>query len=55
MENKNESYEQVLEKSVGFNNPNNISYLSSLMGIDNHLSLMNGLRYVDFKTSSITN
>lgn len=46
MDNKNESYDSVLEKSVGFNNPNNISYLSTLMGINSHCSLMQGLRFV---------
>ncbi|GJQ66979.1 hypothetical protein Trydic_g7979 [Trypoxylus dichotomus] len=43
LDHKNDSYETVLEKSVGFNNPNNISYLASQMGIDKHCSLMEGL------------
>ncbi|KAG5883059.1 hypothetical protein JTB14_010447 [Gonioctena quinquepunctata] len=42
---KNESYDNVLEKSVGFNNPNNIQYLSELMDINKHTSLMNSLRF----------
>ncbi|CAG9864564.1 unnamed protein product [Phyllotreta striolata] len=42
---KNESYDTVLEKSVGFNNPNNIQYLSELMDVDKHLSFMSGLKY----------
>ncbi|XP_022905543.1 tetratricopeptide repeat protein 14 homolog isoform X2 [Onthophagus taurus] len=44
LDHKNDNYESVLEKSVGFNNPNNISYLASQMGIDTHQSLMDGLR-----------
>ncbi|CAH0557876.1 unnamed protein product [Brassicogethes aeneus] len=43
LEHKNESYDTVLEKSVGFNNPNNIQYLSELMDVNNHFSLMKGL------------
>lgn len=43
MEHKGESYDAVLEKSVGFNNPNNISYLSELMGINSQMSFMTGL------------
>ena len=40
------SYEELLEKSVGFRNPNNIIHLASCMGILNHKStLMAGLRY----------
>ncbi|CAH1105868.1 unnamed protein product [Psylliodes chrysocephalus] len=42
---KNESYDTVLEKSVGFNNPNNIQYLSESMDVDKHLSFMSGLKY----------
>lgn len=41
---KNESYDTVLEKSVGFNNPNNIQYLSESMDVDKHLSFMSGLK-----------
>ncbi|XP_030758470.1 tetratricopeptide repeat protein 14 homolog isoform X2 [Sitophilus oryzae] len=44
LDHKNESYESVLEKSVGFNNPNNIQYLADQMGINEHVSLMSGLR-----------
>lgn len=44
LDHKSESYEVVLEKSVGFNNPNNISYLADIMGIDEHCTLMRGLR-----------
>ncbi|XP_031344826.1 tetratricopeptide repeat protein 14-like isoform X3 [Photinus pyralis] len=43
LEHKGESYDAVLEKSVGFNNPNNISYLSELMGINSQMSFMSGL------------
>lgn len=43
LEHKGESYDAVLEKSVGFNNPNNISYLSELMGINSQMSFMTGL------------
>ncbi|XP_074041206.1 uncharacterized protein isoform X2 [Leptinotarsa decemlineata] len=42
---KNESYDSVLEKSVGFNNPNNIQYLSELMGVNKYNTLMNNLRF----------
>ncbi|XP_056648965.1 tetratricopeptide repeat protein 14 homolog isoform X1 [Diorhabda sublineata] len=42
---KNESYDSVLEKSIGFNNPNNIQYLSEIMGTDKHLSFLSGLKY----------
>lgn len=44
LDHKNENYEAILEKSVGFNNPNNISYLAGIMGIDEHCTLMQGLR-----------
>lgn len=44
LDHKNESYESLLEKSIGFNNPNNIQFLSELMGINGHCSLMKGLR-----------
>lgn len=45
MDNKGESYDAVLEKSVGFNNPNNIAYLSKQMGIENdQCTLMVGLK-----------
>ncbi|XP_076253958.1 uncharacterized protein LOC143192473 isoform X4 [Rhynchophorus ferrugineus] len=44
LDHKNEPYESVLEKSVGFNNPNNIQYLAEQMGINDHVSLMDGLR-----------
>lgn len=43
LDHKGESYDTVLEKSVGFNNPNNISYLSEEMGVNCQLSFMNGL------------
>ncbi|KAF5306630.1 hypothetical protein FQA39_LY08819 [Lamprigera yunnana] len=43
LEHKGESFEAVLEKSVGFNNPNNISYLSEVMGINSQLTFMTGL------------
>ncbi|CAH0726464.1 unnamed protein product, partial [Brenthis ino] len=35
MEMKGESYEAILEKSPGFNNPNCVQYLSELLGISN--------------------
>ncbi|XP_045776538.1 tetratricopeptide repeat protein 14 isoform X1 [Maniola jurtina] len=35
MEMKGESYEAILEKSPGFNNPNCVQYLSELLGIAN--------------------
>uniref|UniRef100_V5GI62 Tetratricopeptide repeat protein n=1 Tax=Anoplophora glabripennis TaxID=217634 RepID=V5GI62_ANOGL len=44
LDHKNESYDSVLEKSVGFNNPNNIQFLSELMDINKHNSFMSGLQ-----------
>ncbi|KAJ8917053.1 hypothetical protein NQ315_012972 [Exocentrus adspersus] len=44
LDHKNESYDSVLEKSVGFNNPNNIQFLSELMDINKHTSFMTGLK-----------
>ncbi|XP_048484950.1 tetratricopeptide repeat protein 14 homolog isoform X3 [Plutella xylostella] len=42
---KGESYEAILEKSPGFNNPNCIQYLSELLGISNmHCSNFSSLR-----------
>lgn len=45
MDNKGQSYEAMLENSTGFNNPNNIKYLSDLMGLgqENHSNMV-GLR-----------
>ncbi|XP_049822779.1 tetratricopeptide repeat protein 14 homolog isoform X3 [Aethina tumida] len=43
LEHKNESYDALLEKSVGFNNPNNIQYLAEQMDVNNHKSVMKGL------------
>ncbi|KAF5273610.1 hypothetical protein FQR65_LT04609 [Abscondita terminalis] len=43
LEHKGESFEAVLEKSVGFNNPNNITYLSEVLGINSQLTFMSGL------------
>lgn len=44
LEFKNESYENILEKSIGMNNPNNIAYLSAQMGIGDYCTLMDGLK-----------
>ncbi|CAG9769036.1 unnamed protein product [Ceutorhynchus assimilis] len=44
LDHKNESFESVLEKSIGFNNPNNIQYLADQMGINENLSIVNSLR-----------
>ncbi|XP_050308576.1 tetratricopeptide repeat protein 14 homolog isoform X2 [Anthonomus grandis grandis] len=44
LDHKNESFESVLEKSIGFNNPNNIQFLSGQMGIDDHFTLIEALR-----------
>lgn len=44
LDHKNESYDTVLEKSIGFNNPNNISYLAGVLGIKEHCTLMKGLK-----------
>ncbi|XP_017777148.1 PREDICTED: tetratricopeptide repeat protein 14 isoform X2 [Nicrophorus vespilloides] len=44
LEHKNETYDTVLERSVGFNNPNNISHLSTQLGIDKHCSNISMLR-----------
>ena len=44
---KGESYEKVLEKSLGFFNPNNMNYLANQMGLGNsNVSFITGLRYV---------
>ncbi|KAJ8937685.1 hypothetical protein NQ318_017122 [Aromia moschata] len=43
LDHKNENYDTVLEKSIGFNNPNNIQYLSEVMDINKHFSFMSGL------------
>lgn len=46
MEMKGESYEAILEKSPGFNNPNCVQYLSELLGISNmHCTNFASLRY----------
>ncbi|EFA03920.2 tetratricopeptide repeat protein 14 homolog isoform X2 [Tribolium castaneum] len=44
LDHKNENYDTVLEKSIGFNNPNNISYLAGVVGIKDHCTLMKGLK-----------
>lgn len=46
---RNESYDNLLHKNVGFNNPGNIGYLGGLLGIgnENH-SNIEGLRFVFF-------
>ncbi|XP_060536553.1 tetratricopeptide repeat protein 14 homolog isoform X2 [Cylas formicarius] len=44
LDHKNESFDSVLEKSIGFNNPNNIQFLSEHMGVSDHISIMNGLK-----------
>lgn len=45
MDNKGQSYETIMENSTGFNNPNNIRYLSDLMGLGStNYSNMIGLR-----------
>lgn len=45
LDNKGESYDAVLEKSVGFNNPNNIAFLSKQMGVSAEgCTLMTGLK-----------
>lgn len=46
LDTKAETFEAVLEKSVGFNNPNNINYLSGLLGLceNQPQSNMAGLR-----------
>lgn len=45
IDNKGQSYEALLENSTGFNNPNNIKYLSDLIGLgqENHSNMV-GLR-----------
>lgn len=42
---RNEGYDSLLHKNVGFNNPGNMGYLGSLLGIgnENHSNLV-GLR-----------
>ncbi|XP_028128031.2 tetratricopeptide repeat protein 14 homolog isoform X1 [Diabrotica virgifera virgifera] len=45
LDHKSESYDSVLEKSTGFNNPNNIQYLSEQMDVGKHLSFITGLKY----------
>lgn len=45
LEMKGESYEAILEKSPGFNNPNCVQYLSELLGIANmHCTNFSSLR-----------
>ncbi|XP_032454896.1 tetratricopeptide repeat protein 14 homolog isoform X6 [Nasonia vitripennis] len=45
MDNKGQSYETIMENSSGFNNPNNIKYLSDLLGLGQlNYSNMVGLR-----------
>ncbi|XP_065162968.1 tetratricopeptide repeat protein 14 homolog isoform X3 [Atheta coriaria] len=44
LDHKNESYDVVLEKSVGYNNPNNIAHLSALLGVEKHCSNLSALR-----------
>lgn len=45
IDNKGQSYETIMESSSGFNNPNNIQYLSDLMGLgQTNYSNMVGLR-----------
>ncbi|ERL87322.1 tetratricopeptide repeat protein 14 homolog isoform X2 [Dendroctonus ponderosae] len=44
LDHKNESFESVMEKSIGFNNPNSIPYLANQMGINDHLTLIESLR-----------
>ncbi|CAB3231335.1 unnamed protein product [Arctia plantaginis] len=45
MEMKGESYEAILEKSPGFNNPNCVQYLSEMLGIANmHCTNFSSLR-----------
>lgn len=42
---KGETYDKVLEKSLGFFNPNNMNYLANHMGLgNNNYSYMAGLR-----------
>lgn len=42
---KGETYDKVLEKSLGFFNPNNTNYLAIQMGLGNsNFSYMTGLR-----------
>jgi len=42
---KGETYDKVLEKSLGFYNPNNMNYLANQMGLgNNNFSYMLGLR-----------
>ncbi|XP_066255319.1 tetratricopeptide repeat protein 14 homolog [Euwallacea similis] len=44
LDHKNETYESVLEKSIGFNNSDNIQFLANQMGINEHFSLVDTLR-----------
>ena len=46
MENKNESFESILENSPGFRNPHCIDYLTAQVGLDNNTfyTNMSGLR-----------
>ncbi|XP_068621590.1 tetratricopeptide repeat protein 14 homolog isoform X4 [Battus philenor] len=49
---KGESYEAILEKSPGFNNPNCVQYLSELLGISNmHCTNFISLRKNSFQAS----
>jgi len=42
---KGETFDKVLEKSLGFYNPNNMNYLANQMGLGNtNFSYMVGLR-----------
>lgn len=49
MDHKGQSYETIMENSAGFNNPNNIKYLSDLVGLgQQNYSNMIGLRYISY-------
>lgn len=42
---KGETYDKVLEKGLGFYNPNNMNYLANQMGLGNsNFSFMVGMR-----------
>ncbi|XP_067003369.1 NK-tumor recognition protein isoform X2 [Anabrus simplex] len=42
---KGEGYQKILEKSLGFYNPNNINYLANMMGLGNtNYSFMSGMK-----------
>lgn len=44
---KNETYDNLLTKNVGFNNPGNMSYLAGLLGVGNEYhSVLPSLRSV---------